>query len=57
MTAMERDPRDRSDTTAEKLSVRVADKRLVATDVACLELVRADGGELPEFTPGAHIAL
>lgn len=57
MTAMERDPHDRTGTTAEKLSVRVAGKRLVATDVVCLELVRPDGGELPEFTPGAHIAL
>lgn len=57
MTATERDPHDRLDTAADTLSVRVADKRLVATDVACLELVRPDGGELPEFTPGAHIAL
>ncbi|WP_210397506.1 PDR/VanB family oxidoreductase [Motiliproteus sediminis] len=37
------------------IPVRVADKYPIATDTVALELVAADGGELPPFTAGAHI--
>ncbi|MEU5962214.1 PDR/VanB family oxidoreductase [Micromonospora parva] len=35
----------------------VAGRDQVAADVVALRLCRADGGELPEWTPGAHIDL
>ncbi|HEX7386198.1 MAG TPA: PDR/VanB family oxidoreductase [Castellaniella sp.] len=37
------------------LSVRVAQKLVAAQDIVSLALVDAGGGELPVFTPGAHI--
>lgn len=37
------------------LSVRVAGKSEAAQDIVSLELISADGGMLPAFTPGAHI--
>jgi len=39
------------------LTVRVAHKRPLATDIVGLELVAADGGALPAFDAGAHIDL
>lgn len=39
----------------DTLSVRVADKRRVAGDIVALELVAAQPGPLPDFSPGAHI--
>lgn len=41
--------------TDDLLQVRVAAKELLAPDIAGFTLVRADGGALPPFTPGAHI--
>lgn len=38
-----------------QLSVKVANRRVEATDVVSLELVNADGGDLPAFGAGAHI--
>jgi phthalate 4,5-dioxygenase reductase component len=38
-------------------AVRVRAAALVARDVREFELVAADGGELPAFTPGAHILI
>ncbi len=40
-----------------ELSLRIAALRAEARDVVRLELVKADGGELPAFEPGAHLAL
>jgi len=37
------------------LSLRIADMRAEARDVVRLELVDAQGGELPVFGPGAHL--
>ncbi len=37
------------------IEVRVADKYPIAEDTVALELVAADGSELPPFTAGAHI--
>jgi len=39
------------------LPVRVAGKRAVTPDLCLFELVSEDGGELPEFDAGAHIAV
>ncbi|MCC7411531.1 MAG: oxidoreductase [Gammaproteobacteria bacterium] len=39
----------------ERLIVVVANKSIEAQDIASFELVSGDGGELPEFTAGAHI--
>lgn len=39
------------------LDLRVADVRSVTPDVVELRLQRADGGPLPEWTPGAHVSL
>ncbi len=39
----------------EELKVEVAARETVANDVVALELRRPDGGELPEWTPGAHL--
>ncbi len=41
--------------TAGTLFVRVASKRLEATDIYSFELVRPGGEPLPRFSPGAHI--
>jgi ferredoxin-NADP reductase len=44
--------------TAEpECKVEVAAREAVAEGVIALELRRADGGELPQWTPGAHIDL
>lgn len=43
-----------TDTT---LALRIADKTQVATDIVAFELMRPGGEDLPEFTPGAHIAV
>ncbi len=37
------------------IDVRVAHKETLAQDIVLLELVRADGGALPDFAAGAHI--
>ncbi len=37
--------------------LRVVAKAEIASDIHRLELARADGGELPEFTPGAHLTV
>ncbi len=39
------------------LSLRIASMRAEARDVLRIELVDAGGGELPAFTPGAHLGL
>jgi vanillate O-demethylase ferredoxin subunit len=51
---------DRADAAAapagpQELALRVGRVRREASDVVALELVRADGGPLPGFTPGAHL--
>jgi phthalate 4,5-dioxygenase reductase component len=43
--------------TGASLSLRVAAKRQVADDVTLFELRRADGGDLPAFTPGSHVTV
>ena len=43
--------------TPATLQVKVAAKRTEAQDICSLELVAADGGALPAFTAGAHIAI
>jgi phthalate 4,5-dioxygenase reductase subunit len=35
--------------------LRIADASVLADGIHGFELVRTDGGELPEFTPGAHV--
>jgi ferredoxin-NADP reductase len=42
-------------TAVQSLTVLVADVRAEAKDVITLELRAIDGGELPAFTPGAHL--
>ena len=42
-------------TVVQSLTVLVADVRAEAKDVITLELRAIAGGELPEFTPGAHL--
>ena len=42
-------------TTVQSLTVLVADVRAEAKDVITLELRAIAGGELPAFTPGAHL--
>ena len=42
-------------TAVQSLTVLVADVRAVAKDVITLELRAIAGGELPAFTPGAHL--
>ena len=37
------------------LTLRIADKRALAEGIFAFELVRPDGGDLPEFTSGAHL--
>jgi phthalate 4,5-dioxygenase reductase subunit len=39
----------------ELMPLRVARAERVATDIQLFELARPDGGELPPFTPGAHL--
>ena len=39
------------------LRLRVQDAQMVAQDIRQFTLVDADGGELPEFTPGSHILI
>ena len=39
----------------DSLRVRVARKEQVAEGICAFDLVAADGGSLPSFTPGAHI--
>ena len=41
----------------DTLSLRVAEVTSVSTDVVALTLVDRDGGELPAWTPGAHLDL
>jgi vanillate O-demethylase ferredoxin subunit len=43
--------------TNDLLSVRVLSVRYEAEDINSYELVDPDGGELPPFTPGAHVDL
>lgn len=42
---------------SETLKVRVSERELQGRDVVVLSLESIDGGELPSFTPGAHISL
>ena len=44
-------------TEALSQTLRIAQKRPVAADIEFFELRRADGGELPRFTAGAHLSL
>ncbi|ALE84454.1 ferredoxin [Pseudonocardia sp. HH130629-09] len=44
-------------TGAENRTVRVAGRRRESDGVVSLELVAADGGRLPDWTPGAHVDL
>jgi NAD(P)H-flavin reductase len=39
------------------LRLRVQDAQMMAQDIRQFTLVEADGGELPEFTPGSHILI
>jgi phthalate 4,5-dioxygenase reductase component len=39
------------------LSLRVAEKKAIATDVQLFELVHPEGADLPVFTAGAHITV
>jgi phthalate 4,5-dioxygenase reductase subunit len=39
------------------MRLRVAQADMVADDIRAFELVRPDGGELPEFTAGAHVTV
>jgi len=39
------------------LSLRIASRREIATDIFAFELRHADGAELPAFTAGSHIAV
>ena len=39
------------------LKLRITDKTEIARDIFRFELARGDGGELPEFTAGAHVSL
>ena len=39
----------------EMTQLRVRRAEMVADGIRLFELVRDDGGELPEFTPGAHL--
>ena len=39
------------------MTLRIAARAEIARDIFRFELVRPDGGELPEFTPGAHVSL
>jgi phthalate 4,5-dioxygenase reductase subunit len=39
------------------LTLRIARKSVIATDIVAFELVSPDNENLPEFTPGAHIAV
>lgn len=41
----------------DERKVRVTGREVVAEDVVALELRAADGGDLPEWTPGAHLDL
>lgn len=40
-----------------ELSLRIASKATIATDIVDFELVDPNGAALPAFTPGAHIAV
>jgi phthalate 4,5-dioxygenase reductase subunit len=40
---------------SELMPLRVARAERIAQDIQLFELVRPDGGELPAFTPGAHL--
>lgn len=42
---------------AELMTLRIAQKQPAAQDIEFFELRRPDGGDLPEFTPGAHLSL
>jgi phthalate 4,5-dioxygenase reductase subunit len=44
-------------TETPSLTLRIASTAEAAKDIRSFELRRDDGGELPEFTPGAHISL
>src|SRR5579864_5801802 len=44
-------------TSVQSLTVLVSDVRAEAKDVITLELRAIGGGELPAFTPGAHLDL
>jgi len=41
----------------ELLTLQVADKHQIAQGIHQFELRRPEGGELPEFTAGAHVAI
>jgi phthalate 4,5-dioxygenase reductase subunit len=41
----------------ETVQVRITDKRLIAEDICMFELQPLAGGELPPFTPGAHLGV
>jgi phthalate 4,5-dioxygenase reductase subunit len=41
----------------DMMRLRVARADMVADDIRAFDLVRVDGGELPEFTAGAHVAV
>lgn len=42
---------------SRELNLRIADRELVAEGIVSLGLVRAEGGALPPWQPGAHIEL
>ncbi|WP_439498618.1 PDR/VanB family oxidoreductase [Bosea sp. (in: a-proteobacteria)] len=42
---------------AQTVQVRITDKRLIAEDICMFELQPLAGGELPPFTPGAHLGV
>jgi len=46
-----------ADETPENLTLRIDRKEEIASGIWLFELRRADGGELPAFTAGAHITL
>jgi phthalate 4,5-dioxygenase reductase subunit len=41
----------------ELMTLRIAQKQPAAQDIEFFELRRSDDGDLPEFTPGAHLSL
>lgn len=42
---------------SEAITLRIAEKTMIAQDICLFELRSADGGELPPFTAGAHLSV